>query len=234
MISQLSPFLTLNSQSSDLFSLHNGPKSPTIPTNYGTPFGYFYAPMNQTSDATPIAVSTGRRTRTPTPTAHAYCAVRIYFHLFSVSQTQPNHFVNQFPDATSLNNYPSPYSAGVPSTTTIANMHHLPNEIQRQESSEWFGGLCKQLIELYNLGHLSPDSLKQLINHSKSLRPDVKIDNNKPDKEYLCHLCWTKEHFKRDCPLVCLHTKRFVISRHSLFHFQIFSSNCRRVRKVLV
>lgn len=58
MLSQLSPFLTMNSQSSDLFPLDNAPPSPTISSPYGTPFGYFYAPMNQSSDATPIAVST--------------------------------------------------------------------------------------------------------------------------------------------------------------------------------
>lgn len=62
MMSQLSPFL--NSQSSDLLSLENARASPTNSNMYGTPFSYFYHPMNQSNDATPIAVSANTHTHT--------------------------------------------------------------------------------------------------------------------------------------------------------------------------
>lgn len=203
VISQLPPFRTVNSQSSDLFSLDNASTSTTNSNNYGTPFAYFYCPMKQSSDATPLVVSPSSAHNNNNWFIFIVLRILVIYTLLFICplQSPPNQFqcANQYPIGSVSSNYLSPY---LTDTSLTASATALQNAWHVQELTK----LLEQLNEL-NLGSFpSSKLLNQPNNHLQSLpnsAQDLENDS-KPGKEYMCHVCFKNDHFIRHCPQVCL------------------------------
>lgn len=117
----------------------------------------------------------------------------IYVFLFS--QSQSNYLLNQYSNATQTGNY-------FPSFTTTTQSAHLQDPIIGPITDP-ISELCEKLCDM-NMGFLPFTSLNPPahLHHAHLFNDNNQHNNKQRNIDYMCHICFKKDHNIRDCPQV--------------------------------
>lgn len=127
--------------------------------------------------------------------------ITVIFSIECIPQ-QPNlsNQMHAFDDATATSNYISS------SQSVIGNPYTQPtNNVSNEDLIRFIGNLVTNM-RISDMGSINHPMIDQ---QTALAAPNPALLRNKrgkiPPCDYMCHLCFSKEHFISDCPMVSLH-----------------------------